>query len=157
MAILTSNLQEKVAVDDRLAGIVEETARRALLAAGRDGMEVDITFVDDARIQELNRQYRGTDCPTDVLSFPQEEQGPGEPPVVTGPGNFLLGDVVVSLETASRQAEEYGHGLEREVAYLVVHGVLHLLGYDHDTAEEGSRMRAREEKILGGLGLAREG
>jgi len=106
-------------------------------------------FVDDAYIQGLNQQYRGIDAPTDVLSFAMQE---GEP--FPEEGELILGDVVISLETARRQASEYGHSLAREVAYLAVHGVLHLLGYDHGGEDDRRVMRNKEEEILARLNLS---
>jgi len=117
--------------------------------------EVSILLVDDAAIRELNSLYRGIDAPTDVLSFAMnEDTAEGEGFTVMEDDN-ILGDVVISLETASRQAEEYGHSLEREVGFLAVHGVLHLLGYDHAGDRDTARMRAREEEVLAGLDLPR--
>lgn len=120
-----------------------------------NGVEVSVTFTDDARIQKLNRQFRNIDRPTDVLSFPlfDYEGAEDEPPVDELMG--MLGDIVVSLETAKRQAEEFGHSFERETAFLCVHSMLHLLGYDHETSEEDEAdMRRRQSEILDGMGLS---
>lgn len=117
--------------------------------------EVSILLVDDPAIQELNCQYRGIDRPTDVLSFAMEEETEDSPPFISPEEDNILGDIVISLETARRQAEEYGHSLERELGFLTVHGVLHLLGYDHGTKEEETTMRAKEEAVLGVLDLTR--
>jgi probable rRNA maturation factor len=115
--------------------------------------EVSVVLSDDEYIHQLNRHYRGKDCPTDVLSFALNE---GEEPEITGrPEEILLGDIIISIETATRQAEEYGHNLERELAYLTVHGILHLLGYDHMTEDEKKEMRQEEEYILSFLGINR--
>lgn len=117
--------------------------------------EVGVVFADDAYIRELNRDYRGIDASTDVLSFALDE---GEEPAVQGgPEESLLGDIVISLETAERQAAEFGHSLEREMAYLTVHGMLHLVGYDHEEEADKTAMRRQEEHILTVLGIAREG
>jgi probable rRNA maturation factor len=115
--------------------------------------EVSVVLADDEYIHQLNRQYRGKDCPTDVLSFALNEGE--EPEVIDGPKEVLLGDIIISLETATRQAEEYGHSLERELSYLTVHGILHLLGYDHMTEDEKKEMRQEEEHILSFLGITR--
>lgn len=115
--------------------------------------EVSVVFADDEYIHELNREYRGKDCSTDVLSFALNEGE--EPDVIGGPAETLLGDIVISLDTAARQAEEFGHSLERELAYLTVHGMLHLLGFDHEAAEEKTVMRQQEEQILSQLGYTR--
>lgn len=117
--------------------------------------EVSILLVDDPAIQELNCEYRGIDRPTDVLSFAMEEETEDSPPFISFEEDNILGDIVISLETARRQAEEYNHSLERELGFLTVHGVLHLLGYDHCTKEEETKMRAKEEAVLGVLGLTR--
>lgn len=119
-----------------------------------DKVEVSLLFVDDDYIQGLNAQYRGIDRATDVLSFAFNEGE--EPDIIGGPEESLLGDIIISLDTAGRQANEYGHSLEREVAYLTVHGMLHLLGYDHEEAQDKQKMREREEYILALLGITRE-
>ncbi|MEN6413328.1 MAG: rRNA maturation RNase YbeY [Veillonellales bacterium] len=116
--------------------------------------EVSVVLVDDAAIRELNRTYRGKDCATDVLSFALNEGD--EPEVIDGPGETLLGDIVISLPTAARQAAEYNHSLERELAFLTVHGMLHLLGYDHLKEADRQEMRGEEEHILGLLGITRK-
>ncbi|MBP2641778.1 MAG: metalloprotease ybeY [Firmicutes bacterium] len=115
--------------------------------------EVSIVLADDAYIQELNCQYRGKDMPTDVLSFALNEGE--EPEIIDGPEENLLGDIIISLETAQRQAVDYGHSLERELAFLTVHGFLHLLGYDHEKEDQRQTMRAEEERILELIGLSR--
>ena len=125
--------------------------------------EVDVLLTDDAGIHQINLEQRQVDRPTDVLSFPMFELVPGEPPADDADadpetGLLPLGDMVISLERARAQGEEYGHGVQREVAYLAVHSVLHLLGYDHmDEGPEKARMREREEAILNRLGITREG
>jgi probable rRNA maturation factor len=115
--------------------------------------EVSITFVDDQQIMDLNRDHRGLHKPTDVLSFSQLE---GEELAALPEGEpVLLGDIVVSLERCAEQAADYGHSFDRELGFLVAHGMLHLLGLDHQTPEEESAMMAQTEEILGGLGLTR--
>ena len=112
---------------------------------------VSVTFTDDRGIREKNREFRGIDKPTDVLSVPIYDMKNGDRPQ---PGEIAeLGDIVLSLETAARQGEEYGHGFARECAFLVVHSVLHLLGYDHMEDEEEREMRARQRVIMKELGL----
>ena len=118
-------------------------------------VEVSVTFTDDSEIREMNRKFRGIDRATDVLSFPLFDYSgeSEEPPVDEFMG--MLGDIVLSLETAKRQAEEYGHSFEREAAFLCVHSMLHLLGYDHETGEEDeAEMRQRQTAILEGMGLS---
>jgi probable rRNA maturation factor len=119
---------------------------------GLDGAEVSVVLTDDSEVRRLNRQYRGIDRTTDVLSFSQRE---GEPWPEDEPG-ALLGDIVISMDRAQEQAREYGHSLAREVAFLAVHGTLHLLGYDHQTPVEEQEMMAKAEAVLAGLGLTRE-
>jgi probable rRNA maturation factor len=134
---------------------VEKVAQRALEMLGTESLseaEVSITFVDDAAIMELNRDHRGLNKPTDVLSFSQLE---GEELAALPEGPVLLGDIVVSLERCLEQAADYGHSFDRELGFLVAHGMLHLLGYDHQTPEEEADMMAKTEEILGGLGLTR--
>lgn len=117
--------------------------------------EVSVTFTDNEGIHALNKQYRGVDRPTDVLSFPlfDYESETEEPPVDELIG--MLGDIVLSLEQADKQATEYGHGFDREVAFLTVHSMLHLLGYDHETGEEDEAdMRRRQREIMEMLGLS---
>ncbi len=117
--------------------------------------EVSITYTDNEGIHALNRQYREVDKPTDVLSFPlMDFSGQSDEPVADEPV-VSLGDIVISLEKAREQAEEYGHSFEREVAFLTVHSMLHLLGYDHETGEEDEQdMRARQTAIMDVMGLA---
>lgn len=112
--------------------------------------EWSVTFVDDATIHQLNREYRDADKPTDVLSFALEEAG-GPPPPPGAPR--MLGDVVISVESALRQAEERGHADEAELGLLLCHGLLHLLGEDHDTPARKKKMWARQAELLEKLGL----
>ena len=117
--------------------------------------EISVSFIDNAEIQRLNRHYRDRNMPTDVLSFPLGENGRYDKNEETGA--YLLGDVVISLEKAMEQAETFGHSLEREIGYLTVHSMLHLLGYDHENGGiEATVMREKEEEILASLGLSRE-
>ena len=137
---------------------LEEGLRRVITAAlAAEGValpcEISVLLTDDAGIRQIN---------ADVLSFPMFELTPGEPPedeedLDPETGLCPLGDMCISLERAAAQAQEYGHSLEREVSYLAVHSVLHLLGYDHlDEGPMKRQMRAREEAILNGLGIRRE-
>lgn len=116
--------------------------------------EISVTFVDDERIHELNKMHRDVDRSTDVLSFPLGENGEYDRNLDTGA--CLLGDIVISVETAVRQADTYGHTLQRELGFLTVHSMLHLLGYDHvNGGIEAVRMREKEEHVLTELGLKR--
>ena len=120
-----------------------------------DDFEVSVSFVDDEQIHKLNLEHRNIDRPTDVLSFPLGENGKYD--INHETGALLLGDIVISLETACRQAEVYDHSLEREVGFLTVHSMLHLLGYDHEKSSLEERiMREKEEAILGNLGISRD-
>lgn len=148
-------------VGDERKAFVRKVIRTALAAEGVDfPCEVDVLLTNDARIHELNREQRGIDRPTDVLSFPAFDLQPGTlpEPADADPGSGLvpLGDMVVSLERAAAQAKEYGHSNRRELAYLTVHSVLHLLGYDHlDEGPQKAQMRAKEEEILEKLDIIR--
>ena len=115
--------------------------------------EISVTFVDMDEIHELNKMHRGVDRPTDVLSFPQFEDVCEEAPEE---GEICLGDVVICRDKAAEQAEEFGHSFEREILYLFVHSVLHLLGYDHMEDDEKAVMRVREEKIMEHIDVLRE-
>lgn len=153
--IYFTNEQDKLPITYKLKLLV----RRAVVAAldheqYENPCEVSVTFTDNERIRELNRQYRQIDSPTDVLSFPLTDySGESLEPVVDEP-EVSLGDIVLSLERAAEQAEAYGHSFEREVAFLCVHSVLHLLGYDHETGEEDETdMRRRQTAIMDEMGL----
>ena len=143
--------------------LIRKTIRTALEAQGVTvPCEVDVLLTDDAGIHAINREMRQVDRATDVLSFPEFDLTPGELPspqdADPGTGLVPLGDMVISLEHVASQAKEYGHPRRRELAYLVVHSALHLLGYDHlDEGPEKKQMRAREEAILASLGITREG
>ena len=130
---------------------------------GGDNFEVCLSLTDGEGIRKLNCEYRGMDKETDVLSFPLLERKPGqrgefwdEQDIDPQTNEVMLGDIVLSVEAAHAQAEEYGHSLEREAVYLCVHSVLHLLGYDHIQPEDKLLMRRREEEIMDALGLGRE-
>ena len=117
--------------------------------------EVSVSFVNNAQIRELNREHRGKDAETDVLSFPMGENGVYDRNPETGA--YILGDIVISVEKAMHQAELYGHTLQREIGFLTVHSMLHLLGYDHEESGLAAlRMREKEEAVLETLGLTRD-
>lgn len=119
------------------------------------GSEVSITFVTNERIQEINREYREKDTPTDVISFAMEELGEGEVEPIGADMPRVLGDIIISTAKAKEQAEEYGHSFMRELGFLSVHGFLHLLGYDHMTEEDEKRMFGLQKEILDEYGLSR--
>lgn len=141
-----------------------ESAVRAALDYEKvaQGCDVCIIVTDDENIRELNREHREIDRATDVLSFPMLELRPGEEIKVSPleldeeTGTVMLGDIVISSERARAQAEEYGHSELREVSFLTVHGILHLLGYDHELSEEDEKLHfSRQEEILDAMGLRR--
>ncbi|WP_276355982.1 rRNA maturation RNase YbeY [Cohnella caldifontis] len=157
--------------------LLEELLRLAGEAENVEDGVVTLTLTDDEGIREMNREYRGLDKPTDVLSFPLRETAGEEPPVVYSdeyeviedeegdeepaagedydPFAEMLGDIVISVPRAEAQAEEYGHSFERELGFLFVHGFLHLLGYDHGGEEEERIMFGKQEAILAKAGLTR--
>ena len=128
---------------------MQTDAQAALMARDLSQAELSIVLTDDATIQQLNRDYRGIDKPTDVLSFAQQE--------AEGPASDVLGDLIISLQTAQRQADERGHSLATEVRILLVHGLLHLLGYDHETPQERAEMSQAEHALLSALPEGPEG
>ncbi|MGM9644286.1 MAG: rRNA maturation RNase YbeY [Eubacteriales bacterium] len=155
LRIYFENEQEKIPVTYNLKMLLREAIETTLdFEDFRNVCEVSVTFTDNEGIRELNRKFRGIDKPTDVLSFPlfDYEGDCEEPPVDEMISN--LGDIVISLERAQEQAEEYGHGFKREVAFLTVHSMLHLLGYDHEKSEEEDRdMRSKQTEIMRIMGL----
>ena len=148
-------------VSDEKKALIRRVIRTALAMQGVDfPCEVDVLVTNDAGIHQINLDMRQVDRPTDVLSFPEFELTPGELPGAEdadpGTGYVPLGDMVISMERVKAQAKEYGHSNRRELAYLVVHSVLHLLGYDHlDEGPMKAQMREREESIMAELGLER--
>ena len=149
------NLSLPLKTAETVRTVLQKTAELLELA---DETEISVLLVDNATIQELNRDYREKDAPTDVLSFPLEEEleGDTEPEIIGGPTSRMLGDIVISVEKAVTQAAEYGHSVERELAFLLVHGLLHLLGHDHEKDEEAKKlMRSEEKRILSALGITR--
>ena len=131
------------------------TAAKAELNA--ENFEVYITITDGEGIRAVNAEHRGIDAETDVLSFPLWNRNEGEePPINPENQNIMLGDIIISLPRVKEQAEEYGHSIRRESAYLCVHGILHLLGYDHMQDDEKAVMRKREEELLTDMNFTRE-
>ena len=142
-----------------ISSIIRKCIQETLRAEGIGvKCEINVLVTDDAGIHTINRESRNIDRPTDVLSFALDEEGDDddEPELIGGPEEHLYGDIIISAETALRQAEEYGHGLEREMTYLAVHGMFHLLGYDHMTEAEKAEMRAKEEEALRAINLSEE-
>ena len=152
--------EEENIITESIRETMEKAASRAAELEGLPVLscQLSVTFVGLDEIHELNRDYRGVDSPTDVLSFPQYEaediafycEEPEE-----APDELMLGDVVICKEKAEEQAREFGHSFERELIYLFTHSVLHLLGYDHEEAEDKAVMRKREEEIMDWLGIPR--
>lgn len=145
---MDSHVQEAIA--EAFVQTILRAAARRLEVSG----EVSVSFVTDEEIHELNRDYRGVDRPTDVLSFALQE-GEDFPQIGASDLETMLGDVVVSVPTAMQQAQEYGHSVKREVAFLLVHGFLHLLGYDHQSQEDETEMFQIQEEVLEEVGLPR--
>jgi probable rRNA maturation factor len=144
--------------DDTLLALLEKAGTAVLAHEGVDqhNIEIDLTFVTEEEIKEINREHRGRDNVTDVLSFPMfSDKGDVDFAVKHGMEEIILGDVVICLPVLKGQAEEFGHSEERETAYLFVHSVLHLLGYDHEDVDP-SEMREAEEEIMKELGLERK-
>ncbi len=156
LKVMIRNNQKKIKLPSGLRLLVRKCCQAVLVTEsfGHDA-EVSVSFVDNAEIHRLNKLYRNVDKPTDVLSFPLGENGVYD--VNNETGAYLLGDVVISMETAVKQARIYNHSLEREVGFLTVHSMLHLLGYDHETTPlEAAKMHEKEELVLERLGITRD-
>lgn len=151
-----TNKQKKEKIPTGIRMLVRRACIAVLAEEGFDeSAEVDVSFVDDEEIKTLNSQFRNIDRSTDVLSFPLGENGVYDKNPATGA--MMLGDVIISVEHAVHQAKEYGHSLQREMAFLTVHSMFHLLGYDHvNGGIEAETMREKEESVLIKMGLARE-
>lgn len=150
--VIITNAQKKVRVPTGMRMLIRRSCIAVLRNEGFEGpAEISVTFVDNAEIRKLNAQYRDKDIETDVLSFPMGTDGVYDTNLDTGAK--ILGDVVLSIEKAVEQADLYGHGLDREVGYLTVHSVLHLLGYDHMEPLDKVKMREHEETVMHQLGL----
>lgn len=160
MDILVNNTSEltDALMDDFIAAATDcirrEREDTGLLILDPDRIEISLSFVSLEEIHRLNRDYRGVNSPTDVLSFPMVDDFASLQEMYEDlgklPDELLLGDVVICTDKALQQAEEYGHSKERELVYLFTHSVLHLLGYDHMEEEDKRRMRAREEEVMAG-------
>lgn len=150
--IVTKYKDVKIPTGTKL--LIRKSCNATLKLEGiEDSAEVDVTLVGDAEIKEMNAQFRNIDSATDVLSFPLGENGNYDRNPETDA--IMLGDIVISIDHALKQANLYGHGIEREIAFLTVHSMLHLLGYDHENGGlEQMTMREKEENVLTALGLA---
>lgn len=155
--------QDIYPIDPSLIELLERILQEAAVMEGIQEGEVALTFVDNEQIHELNREYRGIDRPTDVLSFALNESVEEELDILyeiedeqeLDEMNDLLGDIIISTERAKEQADEYGHSLEREIGFLFVHGFLHLLGYDHQDEPSEQIMMDKQEAVLEKVGLRR--
>ena len=155
--VIITNNQKTVRIPTGVRMLIRRCCNAVLIGEEFKGSaEISVTIVDNAEIHELNLKHRNIDRPTDVLSFPFGVDGVYD--INNDTGAQMLGDIVISIEKAIEQAELYGHSLDREIAFLTVHSMLHLLGYDHEPGGlELVRMREREEAVLTQLGLVRSG
>ena len=160
--LIIENEQNKIEFTDKLQELMQLVCDEALRYEECDfDAQISITLTDNDEIQVINSEHRGIDKPTDVLSFPMlefDEDGQ----IIDNEfeydenGAIMLGDIVISLERAKEQSEEYGHSLDREIAFLCAHSILHLLGYDHVNSEEEEKiMFTKQEEILNNLGITR--
>jgi probable rRNA maturation factor len=158
-----SNEQQSLEIPENWIAKLEQLLQLAGEAEGIADGEVSLTFTNDEEIHKLNLEYRGIDRPTDVLSFAMQEDGKDELGIIfevesedeADPISGMLGDIIISVDTAKAQSEEYGHSLEREIGFLFVHGFLHLIGYDHQDERSEAEMTAKQEAILNQAGLSR--
>jgi len=155
--VIISNEQNDFRIPTGVRMLVRRCCTAVLVQENfTDPAEISVTFVDDDQIHALNKEYRNIDRATDVLSFPLGENGVYDTNIDTGAK--LLGDIVISIPHALDQADRYGHSLQREIGFLTVHSMLHLLGYDHvNGGIESVRMREKEEAVLTQMGLKRNG
>ncbi|KXZ18459.1 rRNA maturation RNase YbeY [Bacillus nakamurai] len=141
------------------ADSLKEVEKLLQFAADKEGVqdqaEVSVTIVSNEEIREINKEYRGKDTPTDVISFALEEEGEDEIEIVGADMPPVLGDIIISADRTKEQAEEYGHSFMRELGFLAVHGFLHLLGYDHMTKEDEEEMFSKQKDLLDEYGLTR--
>lgn len=158
MNIITTNDQDKVEIKDDLYETMEQVGILTLTTAGTmDNYEVSVLITTNEQLRSINKEYRHVDRETDVLSFPLlESNGDDEPLFFSETEEIVLGDVVISAEKAKEQSEDFGHSFTREMCYLLVHGILHLLGYDHETEDNKKEMRMKEEAVLLKMDIVRE-
>lgn len=154
MEVIISNYPEELSFPQEIIDNVTKAAEMVGELYGVENGEVSVTLTDNAYIHTLNRQYRGIDRPTDVLSFALNESE--EPEIDGGLDVNVLGDLIISVERAEEQSADYGHSVRREMAFLTVHGMLHLLGYDHMEDEERAEMEAEQRFVMDKLGIPRE-
>lgn len=156
LKVLISNMQKDIKIPTGIRLLIRKCCHAVLQTEDMHGnFEVSVSFLDNEEIQKLNLQYRGKDMPTDVLSFPLAPDGKQE--LNPDSDAKMLGDIALSVPKVYDQAEQFGHSIQREFAYLTVHSMLHLLGYDHEGGGiEAVRMREKEEEVLAKLGLQRD-
>ncbi|WP_427339552.1 rRNA maturation RNase YbeY [Caloranaerobacter sp. DY30410] len=143
MELLIDDRQNKVIIEEDVKDAVKNVILECLKLEGlSNNYEVSVSFVDNEEIRKLNREYRGKDSPTDVLSFPMKDEE------IDQDYTPILGDIVISAEKALQQSIEFGHSFKREVAYLTAHSMFHLMGYDHETEEEKLVMRQKEKEVM---------
>ena len=155
--VIITNDQKKIKIPTGIHMLVRRCCNAVIVFEQLKGScEISVRFVDNEEIHKLNKEYRNVDSATDVLSFPLGIDGTYD--VNKDTGAQMLGDIVISIERAIEQSEEYGHSLKREIGFLTVHSMLHLLGYDHEGSSlEAVKMREKEEKVLTEIGLKRNG
>ncbi len=153
--VIISDRQKAVKVPTGIRLLIRRCCTAVLIKEGFEGSaEVSVSFLSNDQIRQLNAEHRGKDIATDVLSFPLGVDGVYD--INPETGAKMLGDIVISLEKATEQAALYGHSLRREIGFLTVHSMLHLLGYDHEGGLESVHMREKEEAVLTSLGLVRD-
>lgn len=160
MSVLIDNRQEEIKVDEALEAFVVQVVEKVLAYEQcEEAFEVSISFVNNQEMRKLNKEYRNIDKETDVLSFPlaefiEEELNTEDEGAEYIEEEIVLGDIVISMEKAAEQSEEYGHSFKRELAFLLVHGMLHLLGYDHDEEASEGEIFDKQEEILKNMEIA---
>ena len=156
MSLLIDIVDETGSVSEEMLKEVENLLQFAAEREGvQDQAEVSVTIVSNDDIHQINKEYRGKDAPTDVISFALEEEGEGEIEIVGAEMPPVLGDIIISADRTREQAEEYNHSFKRELGFLAVHGFLHLLGYDHMTKEEEEEMFTKQKELVDAYGLKR--
>ncbi|MFP4958286.1 rRNA maturation RNase YbeY [Bacillus subtilis] len=156
MSLLIDIVDETGSVSEEMLKEVENLLQFSAEREGvQDQAEVSVTIVSNDDIHQINKEYRGKDAPTDVISFALEEEGEGEIEIVGADMPPVLGDIIISADRTREQAEEYNHSFKRELGFLAVHGFLHLLGYDHMTKEEEEEMFTKQKELLDAYGLKR--
>lgn len=146
---------EGQSVPEDMTRLVEELLQYAAKTLNIGDAEMSVTFVDNDRIQEINRTYREKDQPTDVISFAMEDEVEGEVAIIGADLPRVLGDIIISIPKAKEQAEDHGHSFRRELGFLALHGFLHLLGYDHMTEADEREMFGLQNELLNSFGLTR--